>query len=88
MRPPCSSVVAETPDFTIEALHGLGFGYGAVSCFPACHRMTRKKKTGHESEQVLPDVIKRWRVSDLLPMLSDRFRENPGSCASGPACRP
>ena len=44
-------MLAETPDFTIEELHGPGFGYGAVSCFPACHRMTRKKKTSHENEQ-------------------------------------
>ena len=51
MRSPCSSVPAGMPDFTIEELHGLGFGDGEVSCFPARHRMTRKKKPGQESEQ-------------------------------------
>ena len=51
MRPPCSSVLAEMPDFTIEEPHGLGFGDGEVSCFPACHRLTREKKIGQENEQ-------------------------------------
>jgi transposase len=51
------------PDTTIMELrekirerHGLGFGYGTVWRFLARHRITRKKKTGHASEQEREDV--------------------------------
>ena len=53
----------EKPDLTIMELrekirerHGLSFGYGTVWRFLARHRMTRKKKTGHASEQEREDV--------------------------------
>ncbi len=36
--------------------HGLGFGYGTVWRFLARHRITRKKKTDHASEQEREDV--------------------------------
>ena len=55
-------LVAETPDITIDELRGLlagrwlGFGYGTVKRFPIRHNMTRKKKTGHASEQDRPDL--------------------------------
>ena len=64
--------LAETPDSTIEELRrllagrGLDFGYGTVQRFLIRHRMTRKKKTGHASEQDRPDVLERrqaWRES-------------------------
>ena len=51
-------VLVETPDITIEELRhlltrrGLDFGYGTVQRFLVRHKMTRKKKTGHASEQV------------------------------------
>ena len=51
------------PDTTIMELrdkirerHGLSFGYGTVWRFLARHRITRKKKTGHASEQERDDV--------------------------------
>jgi len=51
------------PDTTIMELrdklrerHGLAFGYGTVWRFLARHRITRKKKTGHASEQEREDV--------------------------------
>ena len=51
------------PDTTIMELrekirerHGLGFGYGTVWRFLARHKITRKKKTGHASEQEREDV--------------------------------
>ncbi|MGO9773510.1 MAG: IS630 family transposase [Roseiarcus sp.] len=51
------------PDMTIMELrekirerHGLGFGYGTVWRFLARHGITRKKKTGHASEQEREDV--------------------------------
>ena len=51
------------PDLTIMELrekirerHGVGFGYGTVWRFLARHRITRKKKTGHASEQEREDV--------------------------------
>ena len=51
------------PDTTIMELrdklrerHGLSFGYGTVWRFLARHRITRKKKTGHASEQEREDV--------------------------------
>jgi transposase len=51
------------PDTTIMELrdqirerHGLSFGYGAVWRFLARHRIRRKKKTGHASEQEREDV--------------------------------
>ena len=43
---------------------GLGFGYGTVQRFLVRHGMTRKKKTGHASEQDRPDILARrqaWR---------------------------
>ena len=53
----------EKPDLTIMELrekirerHGLGFGYGTVWRFLARHGITRKKKTGHASEQEREDV--------------------------------
>jgi len=53
----------EKPDLTIMELrekirerHGLGFGYGTVWRFLARHRITRKKKTGHASEQEREDI--------------------------------
>lgn len=55
--------IEEKPDMTIMELrekirerHGLGFGYGTVWRFLARHRITRKKKTGHASEQEREDV--------------------------------
>ena len=63
-------VLSETPDVTIEELRrllagrGLCFGYGTVQRFLVRHNMTRKKKTGHASEQDRPDVLARrqaWR---------------------------
>jgi hypothetical protein len=51
------------PDTTIMELrdklrerHGLSFGYGTVGRFLARHKITRKKKTGHASEQEREDV--------------------------------
>ena len=51
------------PDLTILELrekirerHGVGFGYGTVWRFLARHSITRKKKTGHASEQERQDV--------------------------------
>jgi transposase len=51
------------PDMTIMELrekirerHGVGFGYGTVWRFFTRHRITRKKKTGHASEQDREDV--------------------------------
>ena len=51
------------PDTTIIELrdklrerHGLSFGYGTVWRFLARHKITRKKKTGHASEQEREDV--------------------------------
>ena len=58
-------VLSETPDITIEELRGLlagrglAFGYGTVQRFLIRHNMTRKKKTGHASEQDRPDVLAR-----------------------------
>jgi transposase len=55
--------IKEKPDLTIMELrekirerHGLGFGYGTVWRFLARHGITRKKKTGHASEQEREDV--------------------------------
>ncbi len=55
--------IKEQPDLTIMELrekirerHGVGFGYGTVRRFLARHRITRKKKTGHASEQEREDV--------------------------------
>ena len=55
--------IAEKPDMTIMELrekirerHGFGFGYGTVWRFLARHNITRKKKTGHASEQERDDV--------------------------------
>lgn len=55
--------IKETPDMTIMELrdkirerHGVGFGYGTLWRFLARHRITRKKKTGHASEQDREDV--------------------------------
>ena len=55
--------ITEQPDLTIMELrekirerHGVGFGYGTVWRFLARHRITRKKKTGHASEQEREDV--------------------------------
>jgi len=51
------------PDTTIMELrdkirerHGLSFGYGTVWRFLSRHKITRKKKTGHASEQERDDV--------------------------------
>ena len=62
--------LADTPDITIEELRrslaGRGFGYGTIQRFLVRHRMTRKKKTGHASEQDRTDVLTRrqaWRDS-------------------------
>ena len=61
-------LVAESPDITIEELRrllagrGLGFGYGTIQRFLMRHGMTRKKKTGHASEQDRPDVLARRRA--------------------------
>ena len=63
-------LLAETPDITIDELRGLlaggglSFGYGTIQRFLIRHNMTRKKKTGHASEQDRPDVLARrqsWR---------------------------
>ena len=71
-------VLSATPDITIEELRhrlagrGPGFGYGTIQRFPVRHRMTRKRKPGHASEQDRADVLERrqaWRASqaDLEP---------------------
>jgi transposase len=58
-------VLADQPDLTIEELRralarrGLHFGFGTLHRFLVRHRMTRKKKTGHASEQDRPDVHQR-----------------------------
>ena len=69
-------LVGETPDATIEELRrslagrGLGFGYGTVQRFLVRHGMTRKKKTGHASEQERTDVLaRRQRWLDSQPGL-------------------
>ena len=63
-------VLSEIPDITIEELRrllarrSLDFGCGTVQRFLIRHQMTRKKKTGHASEQDRPDVLERrqaWR---------------------------
>jgi transposase len=53
----------EQPDLTILELrekirehHGVGFGHATVWRFLARHKITRKKKTGHASEQEREDV--------------------------------
>ena len=55
--------IEKKPDMTIMELrekirerHGVGVGYGTVWRFLARHRITRKKKTGHASEQEREDV--------------------------------
>lgn len=55
--------IEQKPDLTIMELrekirerHGVGFGYGTVWRFLARHKITRKKKTGHASEQEREDV--------------------------------
>ena len=55
--------IEEQPDLTIMELrekirerHGVGFGYGTVWRFLARHNITRKRKTGHASEQERQDV--------------------------------
>src|SRR5208283_3535590 len=55
--------IEKKPDMTIMKLrekirerHGVGFGYGTVWRFLVRHRITRKKKTGHASEQEREDV--------------------------------
>ena len=55
--------IEKKPDMTIMELrekikerHGFAFGYGTVWRFLARHRITRKKKTGHASEQEREDV--------------------------------
>jgi transposase len=55
--------IEDKPDMTIMELrekirerHALSFGYGTVWRFLARHRITRKKKTGHASEQEREDV--------------------------------
>ena len=40
----------------IRERHGVGFGYATVWRFLARHRITRKRKTGHASEQEREDV--------------------------------
>ena len=73
-RAPILDVLAETPDLTIDELRrllagrGLDFGYGTIQRFLVRHQMTRKKKTGHASEQDRPDVLERcraWRKSQV-----------------------
>jgi len=53
----------EQPDLTILELrekirerHGVGFGHATIWRFLARHKITRKKKTGHASEQEREDV--------------------------------
>ena len=57
--------IEKKPDMTIMELRekirerhgvGVGVGYGTVWRFLARHRITRKKKTGHASEQEREDV--------------------------------
>ena len=55
--------IEKKPDMTIMELrekirerHGLGCGYGTVWRFLARHRIMRKKKTGHASEEEREDV--------------------------------
>ena len=65
-------VLTEIPDITMEeqrrSLAGcrLDFGYVTIQRFLVRHKMTRKKKTGHASEQDRGDVPERrraWRDS-------------------------
>ncbi|RAI45325.1 IS630 family transposase [Rhodoplanes roseus] len=58
-------VLAETPDITIEELRrtlagqGHTFGFGTIQRFFERHRITRKKRPGHASEQDRPDIVRR-----------------------------
>ena len=58
-------VLADQPDLTIGELRraqeerGLRFEFGTLHRFLVRHRMMRKKKTGHASEQRRPNVRQR-----------------------------
>ena len=60
--------LADQPDLTIKELRralaarGLRFGFGTLHRFLVHHRMTRKKKTGHASEQDRPDVHQSYQA--------------------------
>ena len=60
-----SSVLEATPDLTLEELReklaqqGVFVSYGALWRFLDRHKITRKKKTAHASEQDRPDIVKR-----------------------------
>ncbi|MFZ0871595.1 MAG: IS630 family transposase [Rhodanobacter sp.] len=63
--PAILSAVEETPDITIEELRqalaktNVVVSYGALWRFLDRHKITRKKKSAHASEQDRPDVVKR-----------------------------
>ncbi|KRR14820.1 hypothetical protein CQ13_37680 [Bradyrhizobium retamae] len=66
------TLLETSPDITIEELRhslskqGLYFGYGTIRRFFERHKITRKKKTAHATEQDRPEVLKRreaWRES-------------------------
>jgi len=96
------------PDLTIMELrekirerHGVGFGYGTVWRFLARHRITRKKKTGHASEQEREDVAaarEEWFEGelDLDPLklvfvdetaISTKMARRFGRAPQGERCR-
>ena len=96
------------PDLTIMELrekirerHGFGFGYGTVWRFLARHRITRKKKTGHASEQEREDVAaarEEWFEGelDLDPLklvfvdetaISTKMARRFGRAPQGERCR-
>ena len=100
--------IEEQPDLTIMELrekirerHGLDFGYGTVWRFLARHNITRKKKTGHASEQEREDVAaarEAWfeEELDLDPLklvfidetaISTNMARRFGWAAQGERCR-
>ncbi|WP_425416454.1 IS630 family transposase [Oricola indica] len=62
------SLLKETPDITIQemrqalAARGHVFGFGTIQRFFKRHRITRKKRPAHASEQDRPDILKRRRT--------------------------
>jgi transposase len=100
--------IEEKPDLTIMELrekirerHGVGFGYETVWRFLARHRITRKKKAGHASEQEREDVAagrEEWFEGqfDLDPSklvfidetaISTKMARHFGWAAQGERCR-
>lgn len=66
------ALLKSSPDITIEELRDSwskkrpAVRYGTISSFFERHKITRKKKTAHATEQARPDVLKQreaWRQS-------------------------